>query len=221
MRTNIFYNNDTLLAREGRIHAGHRPIISPDEENNKRMIDVNQLRKGVTFELDGNIYRVLEYQHNKPGRGNATIRTKIRDLRTGATLNKTFTSGDRVQDIRLDHATVQYMYNDGDTYYFMDVETYEQPALSKEMLGDAVNYLTEGLTLELESFEGQPIGIELPITVDLQVVSCEPGVKGDTATGATKDAVTETGLVVKVPLFVAEGDVIRVDTRTGEYLTRV
>jgi len=184
------------------------------------MIDVNQLRKGVTFELDGNIYRVLEYQHIKPGRGNATIRTKIRDLHSGATLNKTFTSGDRVQDIRLDHATVQYMYNDGDTYYFMDTETYEQPALSKEMLGDAINYLTEGLTLELESYEGRPIGIELPITVDLEVVSCEPGVKGDTATGATKAATLSTGLVVQVPLFIDQGDFVRVDTRTGEYLTR-
>ncbi len=184
------------------------------------MIDVNQLRKGVTFELDGNIYRVLDYQHNKAGRGNASIKTKIRDLRSGATVMKTFISGDRVQDIRLDHATVQYMYNDGDLYYFMDTETYEQPALSKEILGDAVNYLTEGMSLELETFEGQPIDIELPLTVDLKIVSCEAGVKGDTATGATKSATLSTGLVVQVPLFVEQGDVIRVDTRTGAYLTR-
>jgi len=179
------------------------------------MIDVNQLRKGVTFELDGNIYRVLDYQHNKTGRGNASIKTKIRDLRSGATVMKTFTSGDRVQDIRLDHATVQYMYNDGDLYYFMDTETYEQPALSKEILGEAVNYLTEGMSLELETFEGQPIDIEVPLTVDLKIVSCEAGVKGDTATGATKSATLSTGLVVQVPLFVEQGDVIRVDTRTG------
>jgi len=179
------------------------------------MIDVNQLRKGVTFELDGNIYRVLDYQHNKTGRGNASIKTKIRDLRSGATGMKTFTSGDRVQDIRLDHATVQYMYNDGDLYYFMDTETYEQPALSKEILGEAVNYLTEGMSLELETFEGQPIDIEVPLTVDLKIVSCEAGVKGDTATGATKSATLSTGLVVQVPLFVEQGDVIRVDTRTG------
>jgi len=184
------------------------------------MIDVNQLRKGVTFELDGNIYRVLDYQHNKTGRGNASIKTKIRDLRSGATVMKTFTSGDRVQDIRLDHATVQYMYNDGDLYYFMDTETYEQPALSKEILGEAVNYLTEGMSLELETFEGQPIDIEVPLTVDLKIVSCEAGVKGDTATGATKSATLSTGLVVQVPLFVEQGDVIRVDTRTGAYLTR-
>lgn len=184
------------------------------------MIDVNQLRKGVTFELDGNIYRVLDYQHNKAGRGNASIKTKIRDLRSGATVMKTFTSGDRVQDIRLDHATVQYMYNDGDLYYFMDTETYEQPALSKEILGDAVSYLTEGMSLELETFEGQPIDIEVPLTVDLKIVSCEAGVRGDTATGATKSATLSTGLVVQVPLFVEQGDVIRVDTRTGAYLTR-
>jgi elongation factor P len=184
------------------------------------MIDVNQLRKGVTFELDGNIYRVLDYQHNKSGRGNATIKTKIRDLRSGATMMKTFSSGDRVQDIRLDHATVQYMYNDGDLYYFLDTETYEQPALSKQILGDAVSYLAEGMSIELETFEGQPIDIEVPLTVDLEIVSCEAGVKGDTATGATKSATLSTGLVVQVPLFVEQGAVIRIDTRTGMYLTR-
>jgi elongation factor P len=185
------------------------------------MIDVNQLRKGVTFELDSSIYRVLEYQHHKPARGPAIIKTKIRDLRTGASINKTFTSGDRVQDIRLDHQTVQYMYNDGELYYFMDTETYEQPGLSKEVLGEAVNYLTEGMTLELETHEGQPIDIEIPLTVDLEVATTEAGVKGDTATGVTKAATLSTGLVVQVPLFVEEGDTIRVDTRTAEYMTRV
>lgn len=185
------------------------------------MIDVNQLKKGVTFELDGNLYRVLEYQHNKPARGPAIIKTKIRDLRTGSTINKTFGSSERVQDVRLEHATVQFMYSDGDLFYFMDTETYEQPALSREMLGDAVNYLYEGLSLEMESYEGQPIDIEIPITVDLKIISTEAGVKGDTATGATKPATLSTGLVVSVPLFVNEGDTIRVDTRTGEYITRV
>ena len=185
------------------------------------MIDVNQLRKGVTFELDGAIYRVLDYQHHKPGRGNAIIRTKLRNLRTGATIERTFLSDDRVQDIRLDHRTVQYLYNDGSLYYFMDVETYEQPALSAETLGDAVHYLKEGVTLELSSYQGEPLEIELPITIDLKVTETEPGIKGDTATGATKAAITETGLKVQVPLFVKVGDVIRVDTRTGEYQTRV
>ena len=185
------------------------------------MIGVTELRKGVTFEIDGQLYKVIEYSHNKPGRGSATIRTKIRNLRTGATSERTFISGDRVQDIRLEHAEVQYMYNDGDLYYFMNTETYEQPALTGEILGDAVNYLTDGLVLELSSYDGEPIDIEIPITVDLEVVEAEPGYKGDTAQGATKKVRVETGLQVSVPLFVETGDTIRIDTRTGEYLTRV
>jgi elongation factor P len=185
------------------------------------MIDVNELRKGVTFELDGELYRVLQYEHHKPGRGNAIIRTKIRNLRSGATLEKTFTSSDRVQDIRLDHHEVQYLYNDGALYYFMDTETYEQPALSTAMLGEAMDYLTENLTLTLSSYEGEPIDIELPITVEMEVVETGAGVKGDTATGATKQAIVESGLKVQVPLFVEEGDRIRIDTRSGSYITRV
>lgn len=185
------------------------------------MIDVNDLRKGVTFELDGDLFRVLEYSFSKSGRGNATIRTKIRNLRTGSTLDKTFSSGDRVQDVRLDHHVVQYLYTDGDLYFFMDTESYDQPGLSAKMLGDAVKYLTDGMQLEMSTYDGEPIDIEIPLTVDLEVVSTEPGVKGDTATGATKAAKLSTGLSVNVPLFVNEGDKIRVDTRTGQYLTRV
>ncbi|KPL21992.1 MAG: elongation factor P [Anaerolineae bacterium SM23_84] len=185
------------------------------------MIGVQELRKGVTFELDGQIYRVLEYQHHKPGRGAATIRTKLRNLRTGATIDRNFISGDRVQDIRLDHRTVQYLYRDGNLYYFMDVDTYEQPAISAELLGSAAQYLKEGTTIDVLFYEGQPLDIELPVTVELEVTETEPGVKGDTATGATKAATLETGLVVQVPLFVDVGDVLRVDTRTGQYLTRV
>jgi elongation factor P len=185
------------------------------------MIDVNELRKGVTFELDGELYKVLDYQHHKPGRGKAIIRTTIRNLRTGAIVEKRFISGDRVQDIRLDHQAVQYLYNDGDLYYFMDTKTYEQPSLSAEILGEAVNYLTDGLILELSTYEGEPIDIELPVTVELEVVEAPPGFAGDTATGATKEITLETGLKVQVPLFVEKGDHIRIDTRTGEYLTRV
>ncbi len=185
------------------------------------MIGVTELRKGVTFEIDGQIFRVIEYSHNKPGRGSATIRTKIRNLRSGAISERTFNSGDRVQDIRLDHAEVQYMYNDGDLYYFMNTETYEQPALSKEALSDAVKYLIDGLVLELSTYDGEPIDIEVPITVDLRVVEAEPGFKGDTAQGATKKAVLETGLEINVPLFIEAGDKIRVDTRSDAYLTRV
>jgi len=185
------------------------------------VIDVNELRKGTTFEMDGELYKVIEYQHYKPGRGKAIIRTKIRNLRTGATVDKNFISGDRVQDVRIDSLEVQYLYHDGDLYYFMNTRTYEQPALSAEMLGDAVNYLVEGQTLSLSVYEGQPIDIELPTTVDLRVVEAPPGYAGDTATGATKQVTTETGLKVTVPLFVNEGDVIRVDTRNGSYVTRV
>jgi elongation factor P len=185
------------------------------------MISVTELRKNVTFELDGQLYRVLEYEHYKPGRGNAIIRTKLRNLRTGATVERNFLSGDRVQDVRLDHHTVQYLYHDGDLYYFMDVETYEQPALNAEVLGDAVKFLKEGVTLDLSLYQGEPIDIELPVTVDMVVTEAPIAIAGDTATGATKTVTTETGLKVTVPLFVNEGDVIRVDTRTGEYLTRV
>ncbi len=185
------------------------------------MIPVTAMRKGTVIKLDGEIYRVLEYQHHKPGRGNAFIRTKLRNLRTGTIIDKTFLSGDEVEDVRLDNRTVQYLYNDGDFYYFMDVKTYEQPALPAEALGDAVKYLVEGMTLELSFYENEPIEIELPVTVDLKVVETEPGVRGDTAQGGTKPAKLETGLVIQVPLFINEGDVVRVDTRTGEYVTRV
>ena len=185
------------------------------------MIDVNDLRKGVTFEYDGQIYKVLEYSHNKPGRGNATIRTKLRNLKTGATIDRTFQSGDRVQDIRLDHHQFTYLYRDGNLYYFMDTETYEQPALTAETLGDNVNYLKEGQAAKLTFYEDDAIEIELPTAVDLEIVESEAGVRGDTATGANKLVTTETGLKVQVPLFVNVGDVIKVDTRSGEYLTRV
>lgn len=185
------------------------------------MIDVNELRKGVTFEVDDQIFRVLEYTHNKPGRGNATIRTKLRNLKTGATIERTFQSGDRVQDIRLDHHQVQYLYHDGDLYYFMDTETYEQPALSAAMLEDNVSYLKEGLEVKLTFYQDEAIEIEIPAAVELKVVQADAGVRGDTATGANKLVTTETGLKVQVPLFVNEGDSIKVDTRSGAYLTRV
>ena len=185
------------------------------------MIDVNDLRKGVTFEYDGQIYKVLEYSHNKPGRGNATIRTKLRNLKTGSTVDRTFQSGDRVQDIRLDHHQVTYLYRDGNLYYFMDTETYEQPALTAETLGENVDYLKEGQAAKLTFYEDEAIEIELPTAVDLKIVEAEAGVRGDTATGANKLVTTETGLKVQVPLFVKVGDTLSVDSRTGTYLTRV
>ena len=145
------------------------------------MIDVNDLRKGVTFIYDGGLYRVLEYAHNKPGRGNATIRVKIRNLRTGSTMERTFTSGDRVQNVRLDNRKVQYLYREGDLYYFMDVDTFEQPVMNGKTLGDALPYLLENLQVDLTEFEGKALGVELPVTVDMLVVEAEMAVRGDTA----------------------------------------
>ena len=185
------------------------------------MIDVNTLRKGVTFEYDGQLLKVLEYSHNKPGRGNATIRIKARNLKSGATIEKTFQSGDRVPDVRLDFHNVQFLYADGEFFHFMDNETYEQPAINKEMLGDAAGFLVEGMECKLTFYDGAPLDIELPTSVDLKVVSAETAVRGDTATGVTKKVTVETGVSVQVPNFVKEGDTIRVDTRTGEYITRV
>ena len=185
------------------------------------MIDVNDLRRGTTFILDGQLYRVLEYSHNKPGRGNATIRTKIRNLRTGGTMEKTFQSGDRVQDIRIDSRQMQYLYHDGDLYNFMDSETFEQVAMNAETLDEAVHYLTDGMSVIVQEYDGEPLGIELPTAVDLKVTQAEVGVRGDTATGATKSVSVETGFRVSVPMFVKEGDTIRIDTRTGAYVTRV
>lgn len=184
------------------------------------MIDVNELRVGVTFTMDGELYRVLEYQHHKPGRGKAIIRTKLRNLRTGATIQHNFLSGDRVEDIRIERRGVQYLYNDGDLYHFMDTETFDQIALPAEALAEQAPYLKEGMDLVIAVYEAQPLEMELPTTVDLEVVDAEMAVAGDTATGTTKRATLETGLEVQVPLFVQTGDVIRVDTRSGEYVTR-
>ncbi|GAB1470088.1 elongation factor P [Chloroflexota bacterium] len=185
------------------------------------MIDVNELRKGVTFELDGNLYKVLDYSHNKTGRGNATIRVKARNLLTGANVERTFNSGLSVQDVSLDFANVSYLYNDGDLYYFMDKETFEQPGIKKESLGDSAPYLQEGMEVKLTFYKGEAIDIEMPTSVDLKVVESEMAIRGDTATGVTKKVTTQTGLTVQCPNFVNIGDTIRVDTRTGEYVTRV
>jgi elongation factor P len=185
------------------------------------MIGVEQLRKGVVFVLDGELYRVLDYEHRKMARGSATIRVKVRNLRSGSIVEKTFPNGNRVQDVRLDHAIVQYLYHDDNFYYFMDTETYEQTMLKEEQLGEGVNYLVDGLEIKLETYEGEPISIELPTTVDLEVVEAEPGFAGDTANAPSKWCTTETGLRVQVPLFVQVGDRIRVNTETGAYVTRV
>ena len=186
------------------------------------MIGVQDLRKGTTFiDDDGSLYKVLEFQHVKMGRGNAVIKTKLRNIKTGATVDRSFQSGGRVQDVRLDHHTVQYLYNDGETFHFMDTETYEQPAISAEILGESAQFLKENVLVELLTYDGQPIELELPTTVDLKVVETAPGFKGDTASGGGKPATLETGVVITVPFFVNVGDTVRVDTRDGSYVTRV
>lgn len=185
------------------------------------MIDANNLRKGVTFIIDNDLFKVLEYSHNKTGRGLANIRVKAVNLRTGANIEKTFSSSERVEDIRLDHHNAQYLYNNGEDFFFMDTETYEQPAISAAVIGDLANYLIEEMEVKVTYYEGEVLDIELPITVELKVTRADPAVRGDTATGVNKKVETQTGLEVSVPAFVEEGDVIRVDTRTGDYITRV
>ncbi len=185
------------------------------------MINVGELRKGIGIELDGKIFRVLEYQHIKVGRGGAQARLKLQDLRSGAIFDRTFSAQERFARIRVERHPVQFLYNDGDYYHFMDQETFEQRSVPVSVMGDAVNYLKDGMRLELSYYGEEPIGVELPLNVELRVEQTDPGFRGDTATGGTKPARTETGLVVNVPLFVNTGDVIRVDTRDGSYIERV
>ena len=185
------------------------------------MISTGDLRKGIAIELDGDLWQILDYHHIKIGRGSAQVRIKLRNIKRGQTVERTFQAGEKWPRAFLDRRQVQFMYSDGDEYHFMDSESYEQFALSSQQLGDAVEYLTDGMTLDRTTYEGETIGVELPVTVDLKVVETEPGFAGDTQSGARKPARVATGLVVHVPLFVSEGDTIRVDTRTGEYQTRV
>lgn len=185
------------------------------------MVDANALRKGVTFQLDGDLYKVLDYEHKKPGRGLATIRVKALNLRSGAQIEKTFSSNEKVEDVRLDYHTATYLYNDGQSYYFMDTETFEQPAIPGSVLGEAANFLKEEMEVKLTFFGSEPLDVEIPITVELKVVRADPAVRGDTATGVNKKVETETGVEVSCPAFIEEGDVIKVDTRTGDYITRV
>jgi elongation factor P len=185
------------------------------------MIDVNTLRKGVTFEIDNNLFKVLDYTHHKPGRGKATIRTKVRNLRTGATIEMTFNSSDRVQDADLDYHNVQYLYSDGSMYHFMDLDTYEQHALRAEMVEDVKFYLIENMEVKLTFYGKEPLDIDIPLTVDQEIVEAEPAVRGDTATGLMIKVVTETGLELQTPSFIKSGDRIRIDTRTGTYVTRM
>ena len=185
------------------------------------MINSGELRKGLTIELDGELYQVVDFQHIKTGRGSAQLRLKLHELRGGHNIERTFQANEKFTRARLDFKDMQYLYNDGGLYYFMDEETYEQTPLDASQLGDALNYLKEGMSLQVSSYQGELVDVEMPITVELEVTETEPGFKGDTATGGNKPAKLETGLTVQVPLFVNQGDIIKVDTRNGNYLERV
>ena len=185
------------------------------------MISAGDFRNGTTFEMDGKVYKIVEFQHVKPGKGAAFVRTKLKDVMSGNVLERTFNPTEKVQEAQIDRKDMQYLYNDGDMYYFMDNETYEQLPLTKDELGDTLNYLTDNMQVKVISFKGKVFGIEPPLFVELEITYTEPGFKGDTSTGASKPATTQTGYVVNAPLFVEIGDKIRIDTRTGEYMERV
>ena len=184
------------------------------------MISAGDFRNGVTLEIDGNVVQIVEFQHVKPGKGAAFVRTKIKDVINGGVTEKTFRPTEKFPQARIDRKDMQYLYADGDLYNFMDAETYEQIAIGKDVVGDSLKFVKENETCKVCSYNGSVFSIEPPLFVELEITETEPGFKGDTATGATKPATVETGAQVAVPLFVSEGDVIKIDTRTGEYLSR-
>lgn len=185
------------------------------------MISAGDFRNGITIELDNNIYQIIEFQHVKPGKGAAFVRTKLKNIKNGGVVEKTFRPTEKCPQARIDRADMQYLYSDGDLFHFMDVETYEQIALDAQSIGDALKFVKENEMVKMCSHNGNVFAVEPPLFVELKITDTEPGFKGDTATGATKPAVVETGATVYVPLFVDQEDVIKIDTRTGEYLSRV
>lgn len=189
------------------------------EEN--PVISAGDFRNGITIELDNNIFQIIEFQHVKPGKGAAFVRTKLKNIKNGGIVEKTFRPTEKCPQARIDRADMQYLYSDGDLFHFMDVETYEQIALDQEAIGDALKFVKENEMVKMCSHNGSVFAVEPPLFVELKITDTEPGFKGDTATGASKPAVVETGATVYVPLFVEQDDVIKIDTRTGEYLSRV
>ena len=185
------------------------------------MISTSDLKRGAMMDLDGQIVQVLSYEHQKIGRGSAQVRLRVKNIRTGAIFDTTAQAGAKWPRVRLEQRDVQYLYSEGDLHYFMDTATYEQFPLSPAQLGEAVNYLRDNMELELLEYDGEPVGVQMPLNVVLTVTQTEPGFKGDTASGATKPATLDTGLTIQVPLFVNQGDKIRVDTRDGSYIERV
>lgn len=185
------------------------------------MITAGDFRNGVTFEMDGNVYQIIEFQHVKPGKGAAFVRTKLRNVITGAVVEKTFNPTDKYPTAFVERKEMEYLYNDGGIYYFMDLETYEQTPINESQLGDSFRFVKENMTCKVLSYKGNVFGLEPPVFVELKVTATEPGVRGDTATNVTKPATLETGAEIRVPIFINEGDTIRIDTRTGEYMERV
>ncbi|MBQ3180620.1 MAG: elongation factor P [Firmicutes bacterium] len=185
------------------------------------MISSNDLRPGVTIELDGDPFVVVDFQHVKPGKGNAFVRSKLKNLRSGGNIERTFNAGEKIPKAHMERAQMQYLYNDGTDYIFMDNNTYDQLPLTADQIGDQIKYLKENMDVYVLSYKGAVLCVDLPPQVELTIVETEPGIKGDTATGGTKPATTDTGAIIKVPFFINEGDVIRVNTTTGEYIERV
>ena len=185
------------------------------------MISTGDLRKGVAIELDGELWQILDYHHIKMGRGSAQVRITLRNIRRGQTVERSFQAGTKWPRAQMERRPVQFLYRDGDDFHFMDTDPYDQFMLRGEQLGAAIPYMKDGMTVDRTTYQGETIGVELPVTVDLKVTATEPGFAGDTAQGAKKAATLESGLVLQVPLFVSEGDTVRVDTRTGEYQTRL
>ena len=185
------------------------------------MISAGDFRNGVTIEFEGNIYQIIEFQHVKPGKGAAFVRTKLKNIINGGVVEKTFRPTEKFENAHIDRKEMQYLYNDGDLYYFMDTETYDQIAVNNDTVGDSLKFVKENENVKLSSYQGSVFAIEPPLNVELEITETEPGFKGDTATGATKPAIVETGAQVMVPLFVESGEKIKIDTRTGDYLSRV
>jgi elongation factor P len=185
------------------------------------MTTTNDLRGGMVLEIDGTLYSVVEFQHVKPGKGGAFVRTKLKNVETGRVIDKTFNAGEKVKDVRIDRVEMQYLYSSGDTYHFMNTETYDQTEVSAAMVADIAPMMKENTVVTVQMRDGQPIALELPTFVELKIVETAPGVKGDTVSGGTKPATLETGKVIQVPLFVEQGTTVRVDTRSGEYVSRV
>ena len=185
------------------------------------MISAGDFKKGATFEIDSDVFSIVEFQHVKPGKGSAFVRTKLKNIKTGATVERTFSPTEKYPKAQIQTKDMEYLYNDGELYYFMDPESYEQIPLNQSQVEEAIVYLKENMSATIKFHNGEAFSVTPPLFVELEIVETEPGVKGDTATGATKIAKVETGATVNVPLFVEEGNVIRIDTRTGDYMERV